>query len=102
MASDQAPSDLALRLAANLDLRAAGPLAAELLAIRGVDVALDAAEVRRLGGQCLQVLLAAEAAWSDDQKDFRIVNASPDFCEACALMGVERLAEDRAAPELNP
>ena len=39
-----------------LDMTAAGPLVAELLGHRGQPVSLNAAGVRRLGGQCLQVL----------------------------------------------
>ena len=42
-----------------LDLSAAGPLAASLLRRRGSPLALDGSAVERLGGQCLQVLLAA-------------------------------------------
>jgi len=56
----------AVVLPAVLDIRAAGPLKAEILALRGQALTLDASAVERLGGLCLQVLLSARAAWADD------------------------------------
>ena len=58
------PLDLSfesLALAPILDLKAAGPLRGALLERRGHPLELDAADVQRLGGLCLQVLLAAAA-----------------------------------------
>ena len=77
----------ALRLAELLDLRAAGPLAAELLALCGYDVAIDASHVHKLGGQCLQVLLSARAGWLGDGMRFRVVAPSQGFTECLALLG---------------
>jgi len=76
-----------------LDLPAAAPLAAALLARRGQDVALDASAAQRLGAQCLQVLLAAQATWAEDGHNFRIYGASAAFAEAAVLLG---------APDLIP
>lgn len=76
-----------LVLADCLDLTAAAPLAAELLAARGGPAILDASGVQRLGAQCLQVLLAARALWSSDGQPWRLVDPSPEFTEAAALMG---------------
>ena len=70
-----------------LDMRAAAPLAAELLERRGRDVDVDASKVRRLGGECLQVLLAAHACWKADELSFRVVSPSGDFTEGLVLMG---------------
>ena len=81
-----------LVLADSLDMTAAGPLAHELTARRGQAVALDAGAVRRVGGQCLQVLLAAEAAWAADGQAFEIINPSPEFAEGLALLGAGHLA----------
>ena len=81
-----------LVLADSLDLTAAAPLAAELLAARGSPATLDASGVQRLGAQCLQVLLAARALWSSDGLPWRVVNASPEFTDATALMGCPDLA----------
>jgi chemotaxis protein CheX len=70
-----------------LDLKAAAPLRDALLALRGNDVTLDGAEVQRLGGQCLQVLLAARAAWETDGYRFEIHGPSSDLADALTLMG---------------
>ena len=74
-----------------LDMTAAGPLAKELLAVRGKPVSLDASNVRRLGGQCLQVLLSAQSTWTADGQPFEIVEPSPEFTEGLALMGATEL-----------
>jgi chemotaxis protein CheX len=77
----------ALTLESVLDLKAAEPLKAALLARRGETLTLDASEVQRLGGQCLQVLLAARRSWSEDDRPFAIAPRSPAFDEALALFG---------------
>ena len=74
-----------------LDMTAAGPLVTELLGHRGQPVSLNAAGVRRLGGQCLQVLLSARSTWSADGQPFEIVEPSPEFTEGLALMGATDL-----------
>jgi chemotaxis protein CheX len=79
-------------LAEALDMRAAAPLLAEIRAARGAALQLDASKVERLGGQCLQVLLAAEKAWSADGHAFQVGNASTAFKDGWALMGAEALA----------
>ncbi len=85
---DAAPEpDVPLQLPAALDLKAAAPLAAALLARRGAAVVVDAGGVQRLGGQCLQVLLAAQASWGIDARELRIEDASPEFCSAIELFG---------------
>ena len=78
-------------LADPLDLPAAGPLAASLIARRSTDVALDASAPQRLGAQCLQVLLAAQAAWAEDGHNFRIFGASSELAEAAMLLGAPGL-----------
>ena len=61
-----------LSLPETLDLKASGPLTAAFLERRGDAVEVDAGNVRRLGGLCLQVLLAAKTAWAADGKSFSI------------------------------
>lgn len=56
----------AVVLPAVLDIRAAGPLQAEILGLRGQPLTLDASAVERLGGLCLQVLLSARSTWAAD------------------------------------
>jgi chemotaxis protein CheX len=91
---------LSLRLGETLDLRAAGPLARDLLAVRGRAVTLQAGEVRRLGGLCLQVLLSADLSWARDGVELRIEAPSPAFCDAVRMFGATGLSarfSDRGA-----
>ena len=74
-------------LADCLDMTAAGPLHRELMARRGQPVSLDGANVRRIGGQCLQVLLSAQSTWAADGQAFEIVNPTPEFTDGLALLG---------------
>ncbi|MDB5439467.1 MAG: hypothetical protein JWM33_1894 [Caulobacteraceae bacterium] len=82
----------AFTLPAVLDLKLASGLAANLGALRGRDITLDASEVCRLGGQCLQVLLSAEKTWVGDGHTLAVVNPSPEFTEALALLGAAAFA----------
>jgi len=82
-----------MALADTLDVNAAGPLTLTLLELRGQPLALDASQVRRIGGQCLQVLLSAQATWAVDGQAFDIVSPSPDFADGLALLGASRLCE---------
>lgn len=76
-----------LRLGQVLDLNAAGPLANELLALRGSALEVDASAVERMGAQCLQVLLSARLTWDADGADFAVVAASEEFTSTLALLG---------------
>lgn len=70
-----------ITLAADLDLNVAMPLRAELLALRGGPVSLDASQVDRLGALCLQVLLSAGRTWAEDGQPFAVAAASPAFTD---------------------
>lgn len=89
--------DTTLTLGDSLDVTAAGPLHKELLGRRGRPVSLDASQVRRVGGQCLQVLLSAQSTWAADGAAFEIVDPSPEFADGLALMGAAHLAPAAAA-----
>jgi chemotaxis protein CheX len=82
---------LSIRLEPSLDLKSAAPLLTSLRGARGRDVALEAGEVRRVGGQCLQVLIAARAAWAADGRAFEYRDASAAFIDGVALMGASDL-----------
>ncbi|WP_202313093.1 STAS domain-containing protein [Mesorhizobium sp. L-8-10] len=71
-----------------LDITAAGPLAGEILGHRGKDLAVNAAQVQRMGAQCLQVLLSAAATWLQDGMEFEVTEASPEFTEALETAGL--------------
>ena len=92
MEASEASASAPLVLADSLDLTAAAPLSATLLAARGGPAILDASGVQRLGAQCLQVLLAARALWSSDGQPWRLIDPSPEFTDAAALMGCPDLA----------
>jgi len=77
----------AYALPETLNLKAAAGLYADLAGARGHDIALDASDVQRLGGQCLQVLLAASQAWRADGLEFCIINPSDAFTHTLGLFG---------------
>ncbi|WP_395665409.1 STAS domain-containing protein [Methylocella sp.] len=87
--SEAPPSAQIVELAATLDLMAAAPLAAELLAARGAELLIDGSRVERLGGLCLQALLSAAATWRADGARLALVDASPEMLEAFACFGVD-------------
>ncbi len=72
-----------------LDIVAASTLLEEFLALRGQALSIDAGRVKRLGGQCLQVLLAARAAWVADDHELHLENFSDDFRATIDLLGVD-------------
>ncbi len=90
-------TDTPLVLAGALDMRAVGPLLQEVRSRRGAPLRLDGSQVERLGGQCLQVILAARAAWAGDGHGFEICNPSTAMKDGWALMGAEPLT-DATAP----
>jgi chemotaxis protein CheX len=70
-----------------LNLKAASVLHTDLMAARGRDLTLDACDVQRFGGQCLQVLLSASEAWRADGFELSIVNRSDAFTHTLGLFG---------------
>jgi chemotaxis protein CheX len=68
-----------------LDLKASAQLKASLLERRGTPLTLDASAVQRLGGLCLQVLLAARRTWTEDGQSMAIGPRSDAFTEALEL-----------------
>ena len=88
----QTSGDLAIAsLPAILDLTAAGPLTAELLAQRGTPLMVDGSAVERVGAQCLQVLLAARRTWAADGHAFSIESPSDALVETAAAIGAADL-----------
>ena len=70
-----------------LDLNAAELLKAELLALRGHPLTLDASAVERLGGLCLQVLLSARKTWAADGVNLSLGSVSQYWTEQWAAYG---------------
>jgi len=71
-----------------LDLIAASSLLEAFLTRRGQALSVDGAAVERVGGQCLQVMLAARAAWAADDQELLLENCSEDFLGTIDLLGV--------------
>lgn len=76
-----------LKLVPVLDLNAAEPLKAELLARRGADLTIDASAVDRLGGLCLQVLLSAKRTWQADGVNLKLEPLSDALAEQWVAFG---------------
>ncbi|MBY6240578.1 STAS domain-containing protein [Methylosinus sp. Sm6] len=80
---------ITMRLAEILDIRAASPLAGELLNARGGHVTVDASNVQKLGAQCVQVLLSARSTWAADGYSLVVADASEPFLAALATLGIQ-------------
>ncbi len=79
-----------LKLPRRLDLTAARRLKADLLALSGRPLRLDAAEVTHLGGLCLQLLLAAANHWHLSGQPLAIEPRSTAFDAALTAFGIDR------------
>jgi chemotaxis protein CheX len=77
-----------LQLPAVLDVKAASALQQQFLDRRGTALQVDASRVERLGGLCLQVLLAAQAAWTADRQALVFENPSHELRAGLGAFGV--------------
>jgi anti-anti-sigma regulatory factor len=75
-------------LAPVLDLRAARPLHAELLRLRGDTIIVDGSQVERIGAQCAAILLSAARSWESDGQEFSLVNPSDALSRGLELLGI--------------
>ena len=68
-----------------------GPQAARLQLghQRGVDLEISGAHVQRLGAQCLQILLSAQATWLADGKTLTITEPSLELTSSVQLFGLD-------------
>lgn len=88
---------VAYKLPAVLDFRAAAPLRESLLAQRGQPLTLDAADVERIGGQCIQVLIAAQRTWAQDGRTFCIEGISGEMRRALRFVGLQSFFTESVA-----
>ncbi len=79
------PAEVKLQLEPVLDLGAAERLHAQLMGLRGQSLDIDASQVERLGGLCLQVLISARNTWAADGRRASVTIASPSFEEAWTM-----------------
>ena len=77
-----------------LDLNAASGLREQFVGRRGSALRVDASRVERLGGLCLQVLIAAQAAWAEDRNELTFEDLSSELQSGLTTFGVP-------APALN-
>jgi chemotaxis protein CheX len=93
--------DDVLKLDPVLNLKAAAPPQAALIARRGQPLEIDASAVQRLGGLCLQVLLSAQKTWAEDGGVFGLVNGSEAFGETLRLLGAEARFDEFRVPDMG-
>jgi chemotaxis protein CheX len=77
-----------LELPPSLDSQASSQLLTAILALRGDDLELDASHARRLGGLCLQILLAARACWAADGHRLTLHNVPEELTAGLSLFGI--------------
>ena len=83
-------SSPALMLPDCLDSSAAAAVKDMLLARRGNALVVDASQVRRVGAQSLQILVAAARTWQSDGHNYCVANSSSEFLDTIALIGLPR------------
>lgn len=81
-----------------LDLGAAERLHARLMDLRGQPLDIDASQVERLGGLCLQVLISARNTWRTDGKSAVVSQASTAFDDAWAMFAAPGFNSDPPHP----
>ncbi len=77
-----------LLLPAELDAAAAASLFEVLSSLIGTDIVIDGSRVERIGGLCLQVLLAAVSTWKVDGAVLEFTNLSLDLLAGLELLGI--------------
>lgn len=87
-----------LQLEPVLDLGAAERLHAQLSGLRGQPLDIDASQVERLGGLCLQVLISARDTWHADGQPARVSQPSPAFEDAWALFAAPAFPDSQQNP----
>ena len=73
-----------------LDSSSAAGVKGLLIARRGAPLVVDAGQVRRVGVQALQVLIAAAQTWQADGQSYVVANPSSEFLDTIALVGLSR------------
>jgi len=79
------PAAAKLLLEPVLDLGAAERLHARLSELRGQPLDIDASQVERLGGLCLQVLISARNTWQADGQAAVMAHTSTAFEDAWSM-----------------
>jgi len=80
-----------LTLPPSLKSEANKELWTKLDGLKGQHVIIDGSEVERLGGECLETLIAARRHWEKSELRFEISNASTDFIKDLEILGARNL-----------
>jgi chemotaxis protein CheX len=81
-------SDEALHLPEALDLRTATGLAASILTHQGNQLLLNGSKVKKVGAQCLQILVSAARMWERDGVPFALAEPSDELKNSLAVAGI--------------
>ncbi|TCL08244.1 anti-anti-sigma regulatory factor [Shimia isoporae] len=90
--TDQISTAGQIDLPKTLDHSHATALRAQLEALRGQSVTLDAQACQFIGGAGAELLLAAHAEWSDASVDFTVQNMSEKFVAGVSNLGLQQTA----------
>lgn len=88
MRSTVATSPKTVQLPIDLDTVAAAPLFEVLTSRVGTDTVIDGSRVERIGGLCLQILLAALSTWRADGVSLEFSQLSSDLVAGLELLGI--------------
>ena len=80
-----------LLLPDRLDSSTAEIVLREFISRRGRPLVVDAAGVRRVGAQSLQILVSAGRTWKVDGMPLSFLNPSKELLDAVSLLGLQRL-----------
>lgn len=86
-----------ISLAPVLNSAAAAGLASDFLSVRGQPIQVDAGDVSRIGGLCLQVLLSAGKTWASDNVPFTLTRVSQALRDQASLLGADLIADSEGA-----
>jgi len=90
MVNAQTVEKLNFTLSRELDLLAAEALKNDLLKLLHADgdLLVDGSEVERVSTPCIEVLVAAAAAFGEGGRSFEISEPSPPLCESFEAVGL--------------
>lgn len=88
MRSAVATCSKTVQLPVDLDTVAAASLFEVLTSLVGTEVVIDGSRVERIGGLCLQVLLAALSTWRADGVPLEFSHLSLDLVAGLELLGI--------------
>lgn len=77
-----------LKLPEVLDLNAASRLHEQILSLKGKNIVIDATAVKRVGAQCVQVLLSAARFWRAERLPFQVGTGSDAYSTTLQLLGI--------------